>query len=49
MKKYRTQYLILDDFGDTIRIVLEKPSDEYKYVKERVLLWDSDDWEEADF
>lgn len=34
--KYKTVYNILDDFGDIIRVSLEKPSEEYKYVRERI-------------
>ena len=40
MKRYKTIYKILDDFGDIIKITSEKPSGEYKYVKEKVLMFD---------
>lgn len=49
MKRYKTIYKILDDFGDVIKITSEKPSSEYKYIKEKVLMFDLSEIEEALF
>ena len=49
MKRYKTIYKILDDFGDIIKITSEKPSSEYKYIKEKVLLFDISELGEALF
>jgi len=48
MKRYRTTYQILDDFGEVVRVVLDKPTEyEYNVVKE--VVFDTDDFEEALF
>ena len=49
MRRYKTIYKILDDFGGVIKVTSEKPSSEYKYVKEKVLMFDLSDIEEALF
>lgn len=48
VKKYRTTYHIYDDFGDLIKISLDKPSDiNYIYVKVKELVFDTEWFEEA--
>lgn len=47
MKKYKTQYEILDDFGDVVRVVYDKPTSEYEYRKITTLIFDTDSFEEA--
>lgn len=49
MKRYKTIYKILDDFGDVIKVTSQKPSREYKYVKEKVLLFNISELGEALF
>jgi len=48
MKKYKTKYHIYDDFGDLIKISLDKPSDNsYTYIKVKEIIFDTNDFEEA--
>jgi len=48
VKKYRTTYHIYDDFGDLIKISLDKPSDNnYTCVKVKELIFDTEWFEEA--
>lgn len=47
MKKFKTTYEIMDDFGDVIRIVYDKPTSDYQYRKVTVLVFDTNDFEEA--
>lgn len=48
MKRYRTTYKIYDDFGDLIKISLDKPSDNsYTYIKVKELIFDTEWFEEA--
>ena len=50
MKKYRTTYHIYDDFGELIKISLDKPTDKsYNVVKVKELIFDTEDFEEALF
>ena len=49
MRRYKTIYKILDDFGGVIKVTSEKPSSEYKYVKEKVLMFDISELGEALF
>ena len=42
--KPRTRYGILDDFGEVIRLVLDKPSSHYKYITERIKSAPAVDW-----
>lgn len=49
MKRYKTIYKILDDFEDVIKVTSEKPSSEYKYIKEKVLMFDLSELGEALF
>lgn len=48
MKKYRVTYHIYDDFGELIKISLDKPSDNsYTYIKVKELIFDTNGFEEA--
>ena len=51
MKRYQTKYIILDDFEEIVRIVLERPlkNSGQKYRVERVVVFDTDEVEEALF
>jgi hypothetical protein len=42
--KPRTRYGILDDFGEVIRWVWDKPSKNYRYITERVKVEPVIDW-----
>ena len=48
MKIYKTTYHIYDDFGELIRVALDKPTDKsytFKSVKE--IIFDTETFEEA--
>ena len=56
MKLYKTTYKIYDDFGELLRIAIDKPTDKgytFTVVKERVCLqtivFDTETFEEALF
>lgn len=49
MKKYKTTYELLDDFGEVVRIVLDKPTSDYQYRIIKTLIFDTDSLEEALF
>jgi hypothetical protein len=49
MKKYKTTYEILDDFGDVVRIVIDKPTSDYQYRTIKVLIFDTNSFEDALF
>jgi len=51
MKRYQTKYIILDDFGDVVRITLERPTKDsgYEYRVERVVVFDTKTIEECLF
>lgn len=49
MKRYKTIYKILDDFGGVIKVTSEKPSSKYKYIKEKVSMFDISEIVEALF
>jgi hypothetical protein len=48
MKKYKTQFYVLDDFGDVIRIQSYKPQN-HEYKRVRICIYDDSDVEEAPF
>lgn len=47
MKKYKTRYEIIDDFGEVVRVVYDKPTSDYKYKVVKVLIFDTDLLEDA--
>lgn len=48
MKIYKTTYHIYDDFGELLRIALDKPTDKsYTFTKVKELVFDTDTFEEA--
>lgn len=50
MKKYKTTYKIYDDFGELIKISLDKPSNNsYTYVVVKEVVFDTELCEEALF
>lgn len=50
MKKYQTTYKIYDDFGELIKISIDKPSDNsYDYVVVKEVVFDTELCEEALF
>ena len=50
MKKYKTTYRIYDDFGDLVKISLDKPTDKsYTFTKVKEIVFDTDMLEEALF
>lgn len=50
MKKYKTTYHIYDDFGDLVKISIDKPDKElYNYVVVKEVVFDTDWIEEALF
>lgn len=50
MKLYKTTYKIYDDFGELIRISIDRPSDSsYDYVVVKEIIFDTDLCEEALF
>ncbi len=50
MKKYKTTYHIYDDFGELLRISLDKPTDKsYTFETVKEIVFDTDMLEEALF
>ena len=50
MKKYKTTYHIYDDFGELLRISLDKPKDKsYTFESVKEIVFDTDMLEEALF
>lgn len=49
MKKFKTLYHVLDDFGEVLKVTVEKPSEEFQYVKEKVEIFDTEKFEESLF
>lgn len=48
MKKYKTTYKIYDDFGELIKISLDKPTDKsYTFESVKEIVFDTDNIEEA--
>ena len=48
MKIYRTTYHIYDDFGELIKISLDKPTDKsYTFESVKEITFDTDNFEEA--
>ena len=48
MKKHRVTYRIYDDFGELIKVSLDKPTDKsYTFVKVKEIVFDTDSFEEA--
>ncbi len=50
MKKYKTTYKIYDDFGELLKIVVDRPADKsYTFTVEKEVVFDTDNFEEALF
>ena len=50
MKKYKTVYKIYDDFGELIRVALDRPTDKsYTFTVVKEIVFDTDNFEEALF
>lgn len=50
MKKYKTTYHIYDDFGELIRVALDRPTDKsYTFTVVKEIAFDTDMLEEALF
>jgi len=48
MKKYKTTYKIHDDFGELLKVVLDKPTDKsYTFESVKEIVFDTDNFEEA--
>lgn len=48
MNKYKTTYKIYDDFGELLRVSLDKPTDKsYTFVKVKEIIFDTETFEEA--
>ena len=48
MKIYKTTYHIYDDFGELIKISLDKPTDKsYTFTVVKEIVFDTDSFEEA--
>ena len=48
MKKYKTTYKIYDDFGELLRIAIDKPTDKsYTFIKVEEIIFDTETFEEA--
>lgn len=48
MRKYKTTYKIYDDFGELVKISLDKPTDKsYTFITVKEIVFDTDNFEEA--